>query len=86
MGFVHQRLVPGSRAQIIVAIGMTMPTAQPHPVGHHGQPNPGQSAGAGGAAQAAKTAISIKDAATTKSLPMSLCRSRRMTATKKRDA
>lgn len=83
VGFVHQRRVPGSRAQIIVAVGMTMPTAQTHPVGH-GQPDPGQSDGAGGTAQAAKTAISIKDAATTKRLPMSLCRSRRIAAAKKR--
>jgi hypothetical protein len=82
VGFVHQRRVPGSRAQIIVAVDMTMPTAQTHPVGH-GQPGPGQSDGAGGTAQAAKTAISIKDAATTKRLPMSLCRSRRIAAAKK---
>jgi hypothetical protein len=81
---MHQRLVPGGRAQIIVAIGMTMPTAQPQPVGQHhpaGQPD-----GAGLAAQAANTAISTKDAATTKSLPMSLCRSRRTAAAKKRAA
>jgi hypothetical protein len=75
---MHQRLVPGSRAQIIVAAAMPMPLTA-HTASRKSL-HPAEEA----AQKAPKTAISIKDAATTKRLPMSLCRSRRMAPTMKR--